>query len=161
LPPQPVNLQSEKKSNTPYFIYAIGGMLAVVIIVGLMWIFYLTISPKKATEVEATKANAEKTTTTTTSTPATRSNTGSQDTTFRQKTSRMFQIPEECLHLDLEEGPDFYPKGGGIRITSPSSKSFVDMPGVDRKQAYEPPGSWTFCAEPKGSVRKIEIYNKW
>lgn len=39
MPPQPVHLKSEKKSNAPHFIYAIAGLLAVVIIIGgLVWL---------------------------------------------------------------------------------------------------------------------------
>ena len=67
-PAQSLHPPTEKKSITPHFVYAIAGLVAVLIVVGLTGVFYLTISPKKSAEAEATNAEAEKTTTRT-STP--------------------------------------------------------------------------------------------
>lgn len=153
---QPTNV----KSNSPHLIYAIAGLLAIVFVVGLIGIYYLPIAPKSNVEDMTTKANTVKGVTPITTIPAARNNVG-EEKQPRQFTSQTFQIPEECLRVDLQEGPNFYPKGGGIKIITPSGKSFVDLPGVERNQSYEKPGTWTFCPEPKKSVRAIEIYNWW
>lgn len=64
MPPQPVHLQPEKKSNTPHFIYAIAGLLAVVIIVGeLLWM--LNSKTKEITTKESSTPTISQSKTTT------------------------------------------------------------------------------------------------
>ena len=92
------------------------------------------------------------------------SGSGQQQTTkqiVRQFTNRTFAVPKECISMPLEKGPYFYSKGGGIEITTPSGKVFTDLPGVDRKQEYEDPGTYKFCPAEKNSGHSIEIYNWW
>ena len=65
MPPQPVHLQSEKKSNTPHFIYAIAGLLTVIIVVsGLIFLFKSSASdnPNQIVPSATSKPEEEKTT---------------------------------------------------------------------------------------------------
>ncbi len=77
-PPQSFHQPIKEKSNTPHLIYAIAGLVAVLIVVGLIGIYYLPISQNKSAEAETTKANAERTTITTISTPAVKNTDGQQ-----------------------------------------------------------------------------------
>ncbi len=75
---------------------------------------------------------------------------------------RTFDIPATGLRKWLEPGAALYPKLGAVRVQTPSGKSFVDSPGVDRDGGDEPvAGFYIFTAEPPGATRKIEIYNHW
>ena len=83
----------------------------------------------------------------------------------RPKTSQTFDIPEGGLRIWLEEAPAIYPKLGVIKITTPSGRVIKDTPGIDTyapgAEPFEPAGWYIFHADPPGSTRKVEIYNRW
>lgn len=79
----------------------------------------------------------------------------------RPRTSQTFDIPDGGHRVWLGQGPKFYPKGGPVRVTTPSGSTFISVPGVDRKHGYEPDGYYVLHAEPTGSVRGMEINNRW
>lgn len=79
----------------------------------------------------------------------------------RAKTPRTFDVPQEGLRVWLEGSPEIFPKLGGVRVETPSGRSYIDLPGVDLYPGYEPPGIYTFRPDPPGSERKVQIYNRW
>jgi len=76
-------------------------------------------------------------------------------------TTRTLQIPPEGVSVFLSCGWNGITKGGPIFITTPRGQTFQDRPGVTTNLGVQPDGVYSFQADPPGSKRSIEIYNRW
>lgn len=80
--------------------------------------------------------------------------------------SRTIDIPREGVVVYLYPGWSDVPMGGAITITPIDSMgkkgvSLHDAPREINKFPYQPEGNFLIEADPKGSKRSVQIYNRW
>ena len=121
-PPEPVYSPPEKRNNTPHFVYAIAGLLAVVMIVS--GLIFLIRSPatsdsssinKITNTSEAENAKAEKAT----STPAASSNTGGEEKPILD----CLTGTPECSGVNLDFGETIDASASRVLMTFKSKDS--------------------------------------
>lgn len=93
--------------------------------------------------------------------PTTPATTRQVTTTERPWTIKEFDLSAEEVRVYLYPGWKDFPLLGKITIETPSGDVLQDAPGVPVKFGYQPPGWYTFHADPKGSKRGVRIYNQW
>jgi hypothetical protein len=79
----------------------------------------------------------------------------------RPWTFRTVEIQAEGLPVYLYQGWRGFTQGGAITITTPGGRVFKDRPGVTTDLGFQPDGMYIFRADPPGSQRQVQIYNRW
>jgi hypothetical protein len=79
----------------------------------------------------------------------------------REQTSQIFKFEEGCgFSVRLKAGWKCYPKGGEIKIITPSGEIYYNSPGEDLYIGYQPDSIYKFFPREE-TTTGVEIYNYW
>ncbi len=81
--------------------------------------------------------------------------------TERPWSIQTLDIPDEGLRVYLYQGWKDWPIGGPITITPDGGQPLHDEPGVINHFGFQADGMYTVRANPIGSKRQIQLYNRW
>lgn len=78
------------------------------------------------------------------------------------KTSKLFNFTDDkrSITVYLKPGWKSYPKGGPVKIQTPSGDILEDTPGVDSYFGMQPEGTYIIYAD-SDETTGIELYNYW
>ena len=78
------------------------------------------------------------------------------------KTSKLFNFTDDkrSITVYLKPGWKSYPKGGPVKIQTPSGDILEDIPGVDSYFGMQPEGTYIIYAD-SDETTGVELYNYW
>jgi hypothetical protein len=130
-------------------------LLAIIVILATVAVFHFSSS--------LSSVSLETSTSTSTPTPILKQeqNTPSPPPvkTGKEETRYYFSNWKDgIVQIALQNNAEFYPKGGTIKITAPSGRTWIDTPGVAIQRPPENPGIFSFSRPKDSKAWGVEVW---